>query len=348
MKIDTSNIRLSSTRTFSEKDQSALVREMKFPDLFDQRLGKFNAGSVNQQQKKTDLTSEWFRVRPFNGVHAVELSRQFINEVEKMRQLLVAITRRVNLSGLRACCIQISNLDRININPFGKSPINMLEYEYTEKRTVTHYEKEATHFFADGLVNTMDGKSIDFSFQMNLEREFFREDQFVHQEKGYVLIDPLVIHLDSTTPKLSEVKVSFDLDMDGNKENIPFLMPGSGFLSLDRNRDGIINDGAELFGPSTGDGFGELSQYDLDKNFWIDENDEIFDELTIWENDMAGELHLTKIKDAGIGAIYLASVETPFDLKNKDNELQARIKKSSVALNEDGSVSSVQEMDWTA
>ncbi len=49
-----------------------------------------------------------------------------------------------------------------------------------------------------------------------------------------------------------------------------------------------------------------------------------------------------------MGAIYLAGVETAFDVKNKDNELLAKIKRSSIALNEDGSVSSVQEADWTA
>ena len=58
-------------------------------------------------------------------------------------------------------------------------------------------------------------------------------------------------------------------------------------------------------------------------------------------------MQLTRLKDAGIGAIYLASVSSPFDLKDEDNRLQARLKRSGIALNEDGSVSSIQEMDWT-
>jgi hypothetical protein len=181
---------------------------------------------------------------------------------------------------------------------------------------------------------------------MDLEREFLTEDQFVFQEKGYALIDPLVIHLNATAPRFSETVVSFDLDMNGETDSIPALAPGSGFLCLDKNQDGVVNDGSELFGPSTGNGFGELSRYDQDNNLWIDENDEIFDDLIIWENDEQGEMRLTKIKEAGIGAIYLAGLRTPFELRNEENLLQGKVKKSSVAINEDGSVSSIQEMDW--
>lgn len=347
LKIDTSNVNLSSTRAFSEKNQVKFEKEMKFVDLFDQGLAGFNAAS-SLQQVDMGFTSHWYSAAAFNGQDAMELSRQFLNELEKMRQILDAISRQLNSSGLRGCCLQLVKFDRVNINPYPQPPMKMIEYELFEKRTYVHQEKESTNFFTHGIVNTIDGKTIDFSFQMNLEREFFREDQFVHKEKGYVLIDPLVINLDTTIPRLSETRVSFDLDMDGEEEEISMLMPGSGFLSLDKNRDGIINNGNELFGPTTGDGFGELSDYDLDKNFWIDENDAIFDDLTIWENDDQGAMQLTKIKDAGIGAIYLVNAQTPFDLRNEDNLLQARIKKSSIALNEDGSVSSIQEMDWTA
>ena len=189
---------------------------------------------------------------------------------------------------------------------------------------------------------------INFSFGMEMDRSFFREESFSWSETGYTLIDPLIVNAGVTTPQFSGAGFSFDLDLDGSTENTRAPAPGTGFLSLDKNRDGVINDGSELFGPSTGDGFGELARYDLDKNSWIDENDAVFDDLTLYEQDEKGGMHLTRIKDAGIGAIYLAGVATPFDLKNKENELLARIKKTSIALNEDGSVSSVQEADWTA
>jgi hypothetical protein len=48
-------------------------------------------------------------------------------------------------------------------------------------------------------------------------------------------------------------------------------------------KDGRVNDGRELFGPITGDGFAELAAYDDDGNNWIDENDGIYDNLSIVE-----------------------------------------------------------------
>jgi hypothetical protein len=49
------------------------------------------------------------------------------------------------------------------------------------------------------------------------------------------------------------------------------VSPRSGLLVIDKNLDGKVNDGSELFGPSTGDGFEKLARYDEDRNGWIDE-----------------------------------------------------------------------------
>ena len=54
------------------------------------------------------------------------------------------------------------------------------------------------------------------------------------------------------------------------------------FLALDLNGDGRINNGSELFGALSGNGFADLAQYDSDANGWIDENDEIFQRLKVW------------------------------------------------------------------
>jgi hypothetical protein len=79
-------------------------------------------------------------------------------------------------------------------------------------------------------------------------------------------------------------------------------------LALDKNDNDKIDDGGELFGVNTGDGFGELSAYDEDGNNWIDENDSIFSDLRVWEKKSNGESSLVTLGEAGIGAIYLANV----------------------------------------
>lgn|GEM_PF-5301984 len=219
-------------------------------------------------------------------------------------------------------------LDWVNIDPRERNPLDLGGYAYAHENqvSVTRYQKENINFLADGIVKTIDGKSIDFSLELNLSKEVFSEELFIIKKEGYVFIDPLVITLNGTLPRLSEVKFSFDLDADGTNEDTLMLEGGSGFICLDKNKDGIINDGRELFGPATGNGFLELLQYDQDQNLWIDENDEVFDELAFWENDGKGNMRLTKIKDAGIGAIYLANSNTPMDILDDEGNVQAESK----------------------
>ena len=115
-----------------------------------------------------------------------------------------------------------------------------------------------------------------------MERQYFNSSQTSITEKGYVLIDPLVIRTGADTPMLQGGQFSFDLDCDGETEDLAGLSDGYAFLALDLNQDGIINDGSELFGPTTGDGFQELADYDEDNNMWIDENDAMFDQFVLW------------------------------------------------------------------
>jgi len=105
------------------------------------------------------------------------------------------------------------------------------------------------------------------------------------------------------------------------------------FLVYDRNNDGIINDGKELFGPTTGNGFAELSSYDDDGNGWIDESDSVFSKLKIWTKNEEDRDILFSLK---VGAVYLNSINSIFHIKNMNNEEIAKIRKMSVFLYEDG------------
>jgi hypothetical protein len=138
---------------------------------------------------------------------------------------------------------------------------------------------------------------------------------------------------------ISNVKHTFDLDLDGQSDTFSFVGEGSGFLALDKNKDKKVNNGSELFGPKSGNGFNELRAYDTDKNNWIDENDAVFNDLLIWTKDEAGEEKLFTIKEKNVGAIYLGAIETEFDLN------EALLKESSIYLKEDGDVGTVSEID---
>lgn len=115
-------------------------------------------------------------------------------------------------------------------------------------------------------------------------------------------------------------------------------------LAIDNNQDGVINDGTELFGALSGNGFADLAQYDEDGNNYIDEADSVFDDLLIW-NKTVDEDSLQTLAEAGVGAIYLGSTETPFDLKGEGNQHNGQVRSSGFYLTESGDVGTVQQVD---
>jgi len=208
----------------------------------------------------------------------------------------------------------------------------------------SHFESESVHFSAKGLVNTRDGAQIEIRLELNLSREFVTE-QRISLRAGDALQDPLVINFDGKAAALTRRRFHFDIDRDGRQEQISFVQPGSGFLALDRNRDGAINDGGELFGPATGDGFQELAAYDQDGNRWIDENDDVYARLRIWSKDDAGNDRLIGLGEQGIGAIYLGHIDTPFKLTDAQNTTLGQTRETGLYLEEDGGAGTIQQVD---
>lgn len=217
-------------------------------------------------------------------------------------------------------------------------------------------EQEDTCFSTVGTVRTKDGREINFNVNVNMSRrceEYYREELNVAQ---FALCDPLVINLNTDVTELSDQTFYFDLDADGEEEEISMLK-GSGYLALDKNGDGIINDGSELFGTKNGDGFADLARYDEDGNGWIDENDSIWSKLKIWCKDENGNDILYKLSDKGVGAICLKNVSTDFtmqgDRKAQDgttnaNATNAVIRKTGIFLYENGNAGTVQHVDMAA
>lgn len=206
-------------------------------------------------------------------------------------------------------------------------------------------EHEVTEYSTQGKVCTADGREITFGISVEMSRSFVEATE-VYTEGSYVLKDPLVINLGSDIAEVSDKKFYFDLDADGEEEEISELGSGSGYLALDKNGDGIINDGSELFGTKSGDGFADLAAYDEDGNGWIDEADAIFSKLKVWVKDENGENRLLDLKEADVGAIYLGSANTRFSLNNAEtNATNAIIQKTGVYLKESGAAGTIQHVD---
>ncbi|MBP9904178.1 MAG: hypothetical protein KBF66_01380 [Rhodoferax sp.] len=206
-------------------------------------------------------------------------------------------------------------------------------------------ERQTTTVNAQGIVQTADGQRIDFSLQLAMSRSYVEESRFSLRAGDAVLKDPLVINFSGDGAQLADLQFAFDLDVDGQPERMPFVTGGSGFLVLDRNQDGKVNDGSELFGARSGDGFAELAQYDLDGNQWIDENDAVYRQLQVWQKNAQGQDSLRTLAQAGVGALHLGQVASPFSLNTATNQTLGLVRGTGVFLYETGQVGTMQQVD---
>jgi len=151
-------------------------------------------------------------------------------------------------------------------------------------------------------------------------------------------IDPLVFDLGGdgiTTVSLEESNAFFDLDNNGFAEKTSWVSAKEGLLAYDKNGDGIINGGNELFGDRTlmkdgktlaSSGFVALAEYDDNKDGKIDSNDVIYALLRIWQDSdgdgiaSAGELR--RLVDLGIVSIGLSYSNT--GVTDSANNIQVR------------------------
>lgn len=208
----------------------------------------------------------------------------------------------------------------------------------------SYTETEQTKFQANGTITTADNKQIKFDLSFALNRSYHEESQTQIRKGDGKKVDPLTLNFSGNSAQLTSQKFEFDLNADGKKDSISFVK-GAGFLTFDKNSDGKINDGTELFGPGTGNGFSELAAYDSDGNHWIDENDAIYSKLKVWTKDAAGKDQLQSLKQANVGALFLGQVETPFELKSGNNHSDGQIRSTGLWLTEDGQAKTMQQVD---
>lgn len=135
---------------------------------------------------------------------------------------------------------------------------------------------------------------------------------------------PIVLDLDRNQFHFSSLPVIFDIDADGELDLVTWTSPGQedAFLALDRNRNGRIDDGAELFGNSTPllsghtarNGYialGELDETPLGGNLdgRMTSEDLLFGDLLLWiDSNHNGESEpeeLQTLTAAGIVEIEL-------------------------------------------
>lgn len=171
-------------------------------------------------------------------------------------------------------------------------------------------------------------KTLDFSWYGNKTKEedkkycvggvniFAKSDNLTIRDikPGYVTIkdddkdpnddkpetyDPLVIDLNNDGIKGTNLdyKINFDLDNNGFKEATSWIDNNDAFIAIDKNNNGTIDNGSELFGnksisnnvyaytnPNAKNGFESLKELDSNNDDIIDEKDKEFTNLLLWQD----------------------------------------------------------------
>ena len=353
MIIKNSSIGMESARTYTSVDMKGYRASgalIAFPgilsDAFDangkkdvsktEDGEKDNAKSSDTMDPKNDFDSIFNRMKAFATSDAYESKLQR-DAMDRIRIECIQFLLYMLFGGRKG-------FEDTPVSYEGSGENTMVS-EVTESYMYYRSETEETCFNTTGKVVTEDGREIDFDLELTMSRSF---TQYCEQNITTLrtFTDPLVINLDVPVSEVSDVKISFDLDCDGNVDEISALSSSSGYLALDRNGDGIINDGGELFGTSSGNGFADLAQYDSDGNGWIDEADEIFDKLVIAIIKEDGTQELVKLKDRDIGAICTKSAPTDFSLNDlSTNAPLARVRQTGIFLYESGMMGTIQHLD---
>jgi len=206
---------------------------------------------------------------------------------------------------------------------------------------------ETLTLVSEGEIVTDDGRSISFRLELDLDHHYTELTSEQLNVRSQDLVDPLVISLNGRAPSLSSSTFSFDIDSDGQNDKLSQLASGAGFLAIDHNQDGVINNGQELFGTQSGNAYADLAVYDGNNDGWIDEADEVYEQLLVWQPGMtdseAGSL--VSLKDAAVGAISLQALESPFAITDDHNNTLGMIQRSGVYLKESGEAGLIQQID---
>ncbi|MDA7816591.1 hypothetical protein N9A28_00185 [Sulfurimonas sp.] len=282
------------------------------------------------------------------------VSRTFVEILEVENSNKTPVTRSVEEEVEFGKRLQYDLLNQL-MSRIGRKPMkhnlkSLKEFDFnpSEIRTMgtrsVSIKEEYTH--SQSLDVSMCGMVQSGNRQIHLDMNLSFSSSFVetHSIEKVMFYDPLVINFDGELPDLDSKTFDFDIDMNGESDQISMLSKGNGFLALDKNENGYIDDGFELFGAQNGNGFLDLKRYDLDGNNWIDENDSIFDKLRIWTKT-EDEDSLVAIGEAGIGALYLGHAKGDFDIKGEDKTL-GRIKSNGLYLNEDGTSGLMTQIDF--
>ena len=199
------------------------------------------------------------------------------------------------------------------------------------------------NYQVQGVFNVNDQElSLDYNFALSSEHVSYSKIEM----SAAALKDPIIVQFGSQGLGNIKGQKEFAINQDNTLDSLPIFSGDVGYLVYDKNQNQQADDGSELFGPKTGQGFAELAQLDSNNNGFIDVGDQQFEQLYLWQpsDDNQTEQWLS-LKEANIQAISLSAISTSFDFYDQQGKVQAQLRQSSFAISEDGFGRGVHQID---
>jgi hypothetical protein len=196
--------------------------------------------------------------------------------------------------------------------PAALAVIGFLAYQYSDKDKIANFLEDNTLVakfviddlldFRQKLINVFSDPDFWKAFVRGHLDDYFLGDSingFFTQAQNWTppyYADPLVLDLDNDGIETTSINgwngVLFDHNNDGIKTATGWLSGDDGFLVLDKNGNGTIDNGNELFGDNThltngavaADGFAALADLDSNQDGVMDANDAVFANLRVWQD----------------------------------------------------------------
>ncbi|MDR2084144.1 MAG: hypothetical protein LBP67_04030, partial [Bacteroidales bacterium] len=147
---------------------------------------------------------------------------------------------------------------------------------------------------------------------------------------------PLILDLNGDGIKTTSLTNGVFFDYDGNRfaEKTGWVDPSDALLVRDLDNNGLIDNGGELFGDNTilnngqkaANGFEALAELDSNRDGWVDQNDEAWNALKLWQdinsNGIVDEGELAVLEDAGISGLQVSYEEQNYTDENENQHRQ--------------------------
>ena len=212
-----------------------------------------------------------------------------------------------------------------NLQDFGSAAQEWLGDRWNDLRDLSdRYVEGVRDLWEDGrdVAEYLGGKTVDF---VNYLRGFFDE--------AAVTRSPIILDLDGNGVTTRTIALGTYFDLDGNRfaEATGWADANDGILVVDRNGDGQIDSGSELFGNFTelgsggtaAHGFEALVDMDANRDGVVDDQDALFSDLRIWQDansdGVAQEGEVVALGLAGVASLSTDFV-TSTDVDDGGNE----------------------------